>query len=210
MARPKRALSLSTTKVTFRLTADEANQLDELVKELGFKDRSGLVRSWLAQSRSTTRGAGEAARAPVGTSTATTSVDAKNNVDETATVPSNPQGEALKQAESLALLASMCQSIALVIYRDADARSGWSRIPNAVRLLLTHARVTPAHVVTLIGDLRDWGLLELSPPNGRYERVRMEDAALCPRDSRGRVLSRARLTGKGMEFVASMLPAKAE
>lgn len=210
MARPKRASSLSTTKVTFRLTGDEAKQLDELVKELGFKDRSGLVRSWLAQSRSAARGTGESPRPPVQAKTATASVDAKNNVDETATVPSNPQGEALKQAESLAVLASMCQSIALVIYREADARSGWSRIPNAVRLLLTHTRVTPAHVVTLIEDLRDWGVLELSPPNGRYERMRKEDAALCPRGPRGEVLSRARLTGKGMEFLASILPTNPE
>lgn len=210
MARPKRASSLSTTKVTFRLTADEAKQLDELVKELGFKDRSGLVRSWLGQSRSASHEMGESARPPVEPETATASVEAKNNGDEMATARPNPTVDASKRDEYVELLGSMCRSAVLAIYREADERSGWSRIPNAVRVLLTRTRLTPANAVMIIDALRDAGILELSPPNGRYERVRTEDAPLCPRDSRGKVLSRARLTGKGMEFLACILPPKAE
>lgn len=210
MARPKRASSLSTTKVTFRLTADEAKQLDELVKELGFKDRSGLVRSWLAQSRSVARGTGESVKPPVEVNTAPVSVTAENNADEMATAASNTQDAALQQAEHMKILSSICRSAVLAIYREADERSGWSRIPNAVRVLLTRTRLTPANAVMIIDGLRDAGIFELSPPNGRYERVRIEDAPLCPRDSRGRVLSRARLTGKGMEFLACILPPKSE
>ena len=210
MARPKRASSLSTTKVTFRLTADEAKQLDELVKELGFKDRSGLLRSWLAQSRSTTRGTGEAARPPVETNTATASVNAKSNVDEMATARPSPEEAPPKQPppSNDPTLNDLFVLVVLAIHREADERSGWSRIPNAARLLLP--QVTPPQFLMTMDLLQRMGMLEVRPPNGQYERVRKEDAALCPRSSRGEVLSRARLIGKWRELLTGLLPANSE
>jgi hypothetical protein len=206
MARPKRASSLSTTKVTFRLTADEARQLDELVKELGFKDRSGLVRSWLAQSRSVARGTSEVACAPVEPNAATTSVDTENNMDETAAARPSPKEDPPNQpvqANDLTLN-DLFVLVVAAIHREADERSGWSRIPNAVRLLL--AQVTPAQFFLTMDFLQRMGMLEVRPPNGRTERLRIEDAALCPRDSRGKVLSRARLIGKWRDLMVGILP----
>jgi hypothetical protein len=49
MARPPRASSASTKIIGFRLTEEEEGRLDELVADLGHKDRSALLRSWLAQ-----------------------------------------------------------------------------------------------------------------------------------------------------------------
>jgi Ribbon-helix-helix protein, copG family len=50
MGRPPRAAAPSTRIVGFRLTEEEKRQLDELVKELGHKDRSALLRAWLVQA----------------------------------------------------------------------------------------------------------------------------------------------------------------
>lgn len=49
MGRPPRAASASTRIVGFRLTEEEERRLDELVMEQGHKDRSALLRAWLAQ-----------------------------------------------------------------------------------------------------------------------------------------------------------------
>jgi hypothetical protein len=206
MARPKRASSLSTTKVTFRLTADEARQLDELVKELGFKDRSGLVRSWLAQSRSFSRGTGESVRPSVEANTATASGDAKENVDETATTRPGREDEPPKQTAPSNNFAfeDLLGLVVAALHHAADPRSGWSHIPKAARVILP--LMTPDEFLRIMDALKGAGMLELSPPNGRDERVRIEDAALCPRNSRGKVLSRARLIGKWRELLAAILP----
>lgn len=205
MARLKRAALASTTIITFRLTANEAKLLDEAVKELGFKDRSELLRSWLAQLRSVARGTGESPSPAVQANTAEISVDAKKNADEIAPVRSTNK-EVFAQHVELYLKAfgSMSHVVALVIYREADPRSGWSRIPTAVRSLPPH--MAPALALVIMDALGDAGMLELRRPKGRYERVRAEDVALCPRDSRGNVLSRARLTEKGLELVRRILP----
>jgi hypothetical protein len=195
---------LSTTKVTFRLTVDEARELDELVKELGFRDRSGLVRSWLAQSRSVARGTGEAARAPVEANTTTVSVDAENNVGETATARREDEPPKEPAPSNDLTLDDLFRLVVAAMHHEADERSGWSRIPNAVRLLLP--QVTPAQFFLVMDFLQRMGMLEVRPPNGRYERVRREDAALCPRDSRGKVLSRARLIGKWRDLMVGILP----
>ncbi len=207
MARPRHASSL-TTKVTFRIHPDEARRLDELVNASGFKDRSTLLRAWLSRSDPTPQIAGARSNPRDEANATGIPIEAKNNADETTTARSNPKDDASKQDEYLKVLGGMCQLITLAIYREADERSGWSRIPNVVRLLLAH--MTPASALMVINDLRHVGMLELSPPNGRYERLRLEDAALCPRDSRGKVLSRARLTKIGLEFVACVLPPKSE
>lgn len=202
MARPPRASSL-TTKVTFRLHPDEARRIDELVKTCGFKDRSALLRSWLLHFDPRSQIAGTGSNPREEANTAKIPAEVKNDVEETPTTDANHQDEGSKQAAYLNALGGRCQLVALAIHREADERSGWSRIPRAVRLLLPH--MTPSQALMMIDGLRDVGLLELSPPNGRYERVRIEDAALCPRDSRGKVLSRARLTGIGQEFIACIL-----
>jgi hypothetical protein len=49
MARPSRASAPSTRIIGFRLTEEEERRLDELVGQFGHKDRSVLLRSWLAQ-----------------------------------------------------------------------------------------------------------------------------------------------------------------
>ncbi|MBK9260259.1 MAG: hypothetical protein IPM54_10530 [Polyangiaceae bacterium] len=49
MARPSRAEAPSTRIIGFRLTEEEESRLDELVVQFGHKDRSALLRSWLAQ-----------------------------------------------------------------------------------------------------------------------------------------------------------------
>lgn len=49
MARPSRASAPSTRIIGFRLTEEEEHRLDELVGQFGHKDRSVLLRSWLAQ-----------------------------------------------------------------------------------------------------------------------------------------------------------------
>lgn len=203
MARPPRPSSL-TTKVTFRLHPDEAKRLDELVKTYGLKDRSALLRAWLLHLDPTPQiaNAGSTPREEVNTTKIP--VDAKNNADETATTPSNSRDEASQRAEFAKALSATRQLVALAIHREADERSGWSRIPNAVRVLLP--LMTPTQFLLVTEVLQGAGMLELSPPNGRYERVRMEDVALCPRDSRGKVLSRARLTGKGLALIAGILP----
>ena len=205
VARPKRATSASTKIITFRLSADEAKQLDEAVKELGFKDRSELLRTWLEQLRSVTAGTGTNAESPVEASTAEVSADAENNADEMAPTRSTNTEETSQHTELyVQAIGSMCHVVALVIYREADPRSGWCRIPNAVRLLPPH--MAPVQALVIMNAFRDAGMLELRPPNGRYEWVRAEDAALCPRDWRGKVLSRARLTRKGLELVRRILP----
>jgi hypothetical protein len=205
VARPKRATSASTTIITFRLTVDEARQLDAAVKELGFKDRSGLLRMWLAQLPSVARGTGESPSPPVQANTVEGSVHPENNVDETMPARSTIKEETSQHTELYVhAIGSMCHVVALVIYREADSRSGWSRIPNAVRVLLPHMALENA--LLIMDAFRQAGVLELRPPNGRFEQVRAADAALCPRDSRGNVLSRARLTGKGLELVRRILP----
>lgn len=50
MGRPARAATASTRIVGFRLTEDEEQRLDELVADLGHKDRSALLRAWLVQA----------------------------------------------------------------------------------------------------------------------------------------------------------------
>lgn len=49
MGRPARADIASTRHVGFRLTQDEEARLDELVAKQGHRDRSALLRAWLAQ-----------------------------------------------------------------------------------------------------------------------------------------------------------------
>ena len=49
MGRPARADIASTRHVGFRLTQDEEARLDELVAKHGHRDRSALLRAWLAQ-----------------------------------------------------------------------------------------------------------------------------------------------------------------
>jgi Ribbon-helix-helix protein, copG family len=207
MARPPQASSL-TTKVTFRIHPDEARRLDELVKASGFKDRSALLRAWLSRPDPTPQIAGAGSNPRDDANTTKIPVELKNNADETSPTRSNHQDEESKQTAYLNALGGMYLSVVLAIYRGADERSGWSRIPNAVRLLLPY--MTPAQALMVIEELRNVGMLELSPPNGRYERVRLEDAAFCPRDSRGKILSRAKLTAVGLEFVACVLPPKPE
>jgi hypothetical protein len=50
VARPSRASAPSTRIIGFRLTEEEEQRLDELVHEYGHKDRSALLRLWLAQN----------------------------------------------------------------------------------------------------------------------------------------------------------------
>ncbi|MBK9260196.1 MAG: hypothetical protein IPM54_10215 [Polyangiaceae bacterium] len=49
MARPSRAEAPSTRIIGFRLTEEEESRLDGFVVQFGHKDRSALLRSWLAQ-----------------------------------------------------------------------------------------------------------------------------------------------------------------
>ena len=134
MARPKRASSVSTTKVTFRLTAEEAQRLDELVKEFGHKDRSALLRAWLAQTGPARRRSTPHEQ----TNMNKILVDAKHNANETATARSNRQDEPPTQpAPSNDLtLNDLFVLVVAAIHHEADSRTGWSRIPSAVRLLL--------------------------------------------------------------------------
>lgn len=204
VARPKRAASASTTIITFRLTADEAKQLDEAVKELGFKDRSALLRAWIVQASPRPRIVDEGSTGAAQANATETPGNPQPSAGEVATSHSNINDEPPQQSASSNAFYDLLVAVVVAIRRGADPRSGWSRIPNAVRLLLPHVTSGQFHVV--MSGLQGAGMLELRPPNGRYERVRAEDAALCPRNSRGQILSRARLIGKWRELLAGLLP----
>ncbi len=209
---------MSTTIITFRLTADEARRLAQLAKELGHKDRSALLRAWIAQSGPIPQfaqsspipqfvddasrlsaqamrqsddeiGAGIAKRAPA--KTIETAADAQPR----ATARSNPNDERPKQIKPSDELTvqGFIDLVETAIRRENDPRSGLSRVSGVVRSLLPGITVAQTHAVMLI--LHQTGMLELRSHGG--EPLSDKDAALCPRDARGTVLSRVRWIGKG-------------
>ncbi len=213
VGRPKRAASVSTTIITFRLTADEGRRLVQLAKELGHKDRSALLRAWIAQSGPIPQfaqsspiphfvddasrlpaqamrqsddeiGAGSTKRAPAKT------IETTANAQPRATARSNRNDEApkpIKPSDELTVQ-DIIDLIETTIRRENDPRSGLSHVPGVVRSLLPGITVAQTHAIVAI--LHQAGMIELRPHAG--ERLSDEDAALCPRDARGTVLSRVR------------------
>lgn len=181
---------MSTVVITFRLTSDEARRLAQLAKELGHKDRSTLLRAWIAQSGPIPQNVDDASASRVQTKTIETASDEQPQ----ATAHSNRSDERPKQlrtSEELTII-DLVDLVETAIRRENDPRSGLSRVPDVVRSLLPGVTVVQSHA--LMGVLHKAGLLELRPHAGKP--LSEEDAAFCPRDTRGAVLSRVRWIGK--------------
>jgi len=186
VGRPKRAGSVSTTVITFRLTSDEARRLAQLAKELGYKDRSTLLRAWIAQSGPIPNIVDDASRLSAQTKT----IETAPNAQPLVTPRSNPNDDRPKQIRTSEELTvnDVIELLQTAIRRENDPRSGLSRVAGVVRSLLPGITVVQSHA--LMGVLHQAGMLELRPDGG--EALSDEDAALCPRDARGAVLSRVR------------------
>lgn len=181
---------MSTTIITFRLTADEARRLAQLAKELGHKDRSALLRAWIAQSGPVPQIVDDASRLPAQAKT----IETASYAQPRATPRSNPNDERPKQIKPSDELTvqDIIDLIETAIRRGNDPRSGLSHVPGVVRSLLPGITVAQTHAI--IGILHQAGMLELRSHGG--EPLSAEDAALCTRDARGTVLSRVRWIGK--------------
>lgn len=191
VGRPKRAASVSTTIFTFRLTVDEARRLAQLAKELGHKDRASLLRAWIAQTGPMPQAVDDASAS----SAQPNIIETASNAQPLPTARSNPNDERPKQvktSEELTII-DLVELVETAIRRENDPRSGLSRVSGVVRSLLPGITVVQSEVV--LGVLHRAGVLELRPHDG--EPLSDEDAALCPRDTRGAVLSRVRWIGKG-------------
>ena len=186
MGRPKRAASASTTIITFRLTAAEAQRLNELAIEQGHKDRSSLLRAWIAQSGPMPQTADDAATLSAPAKTPTLPANLQQPTAKTASLPK--QGAPSEQFDAL----DFVKSLRVAIHRAKDLRSGLSRIPDVVRALLP--RFAIEHIYAIMGLLGGTGYLEFYPKD--REPLSREDDALCPCDAEGIALLHVRWMGK--------------
>jgi len=190
MARPKRAASASTTIITLRVTSAEARRLNELVKELGHKDRSALLRSLLAQPGHIPRNTDDAASAPAQSKTKKAPANAQRPAGEIESAHSNRNKQSAQS--NTRMVDDLIEKLEILINREKDPRTGLSPMPNVMRALLPH--FTRPQIGTIMSILCATGRLELYAV-GR-ERLSCEDEALCPTDSEGTLCTSVRWIGK--------------
>lgn len=170
MGRPPRAASAATKHVGFRLTEDEERRLDELVEEQGHKDRSALLRAWLAQA-GPRPAQHEGARSS--SAAATEPVDASE------------------------LSPHVCELVYAELRCAEDVRLGLIHVPSVARALGARVPLEQLHAVLLA--LAERGTLELRPEAGS-EFLSSNDAALCPPGPRGTFYSYARWNEHGTKL----------
>lgn len=194
MAPPRRASSVSTRIVGFRLTEEETRRLDQVVQDLGHKDRSSLLRAWLAQSGPVPRMADNASSHSAPAKIKKAAANGQQRAGKIETADSNPANDSLKQtAQSNSRdVNDLIGMLRVVIEREKDPRTGWSPIPKVVRALLPH--FTRTQIRGVMGILCVIGTLDLQP--GDRERLSSEDEALCLCDVQGTAWTRVRLVGK--------------
>ncbi|MBK9260701.1 MAG: ribbon-helix-helix protein, CopG family [Polyangiaceae bacterium] len=196
MGRPARAEIASTMHVGFRLTQDEVDRLDHLVAEQGHRDRSALLRAWLAEGgptsttprtntadvpRTNSKRTQATARTEPPTRPRHPRITATPRVKDSSPSSGEPSQEMRPKSIMRELLAE------LNLRRDALL----IRVPEVVRALLPHASMETVHEALL--TLNKNGLIELRPDAGS-EFLKPEDAAICPRGPRDTVFSYARWT----------------
>jgi hypothetical protein len=208
MARPTRAEEAATRHVGFRLTEEEIENLDRLVRELGFADRSAMLREWLERGGSSPRtNRGNTSRrrtkkeenVSVVESTPPTNsvhVDPTPPTNTPRTLPPNvklvPRTSAMDSRSSPPVeKPSIMRELLAALHREHDPRLGLIRLPHVVRSMLAHASLEDVHDALM--RLAKHGTIELRPDAGS-EFLSDDDAALCPRGPRDSVFSYARWT----------------
>ena len=220
MGRPARADTASIKHVGFRLTQDEEARLDELVSMQGHKDRSALLRAWLAQGGpSMTTRTNSASNAPSSTATSTTTRTNYRQTPRTTDkiahsskpvaapsvepVPARPRHPRLNitprvmdsspSSDESSREATKPKSIMRELLAELHRHKGalLIRVPDVVRALMPHASITTIHDALL--TLAKHGTIELRPEAGS-EFLKPEDAEVCPRGPRETVFSYARWT----------------
>ncbi|MBK9260797.1 MAG: ribbon-helix-helix protein, CopG family [Polyangiaceae bacterium] len=198
MGRPARAEVASMMHVGFRLTQDEVDRLDHLVAEQGHRDRSALLRAWLAEGGPTSPRT-NSARTPHTSTRGARRSSAASPVEPTKDRPRHPKitvtprvmdsspssGEPSQETRPKSIMRELLAELNL--RRDALL----IRVPEVVRALLPDASMETVHEALL--TLNRNGLIELRPDAGS-EFLKPEDAAICPRGPRDTVFSYARWT----------------
>lgn len=190
MGRPPRASAASTRIVGFRLTEDEERRLDELVTEQGHKDRSALLRAWLAQGgpASTT-----GANSPSIVTFAKNEPRAHSRPrDTSARPPSTSTTQRAPNSPPSTPTPRVFEQVLSVLRREHehDPHLGLISIVKVVRSLAP----VPVHDVhAALLALHERSTIELRPEAGS-EFLHDDDAALCPPGPRGTVFSFARWT----------------
>jgi len=195
MAPPTRASSVSTKIVGFRLTEEEVQRLDQLVQDLGHKDRSSLLRTWLAQSGPVPRMADDASSHSARAKIIEAPANSPQPTNEIATAHSSHNDEPPEQATPSGQLNpyELIASLRILIQREKDPGTGLSGIPNVVRALLPRSTIERIYLV--MGLLVAIGALQLHPKGSAP--LSSEDEVVCPCDAEGTVFSHMQWMGKG-------------
>ena len=202
MGRPARAEIASIKHVGFRLTQDEEARLDELVSTQGHKDRSALLRAWLAQGGPSTTPRTNYRQTPRTTAKITHSSKpvAAQSIEPIPARPRHPRlnvtprvMDSSPSSDASSHVDTKPKSIMRELLAELHRHKGalLIRVPDVVRALMPHASITTIHDALL--TLAKHGTIELRPEAGS-EFLKPEDAEVCPRGPRETVFAYARWT----------------